>query len=257
MRKNGYGYSKDGPSDLSASLKMKDGSNVIVNHPRSIMVSIGYYLTAKNLEDYSISDLNLLCLMSDNLSKKIENEFNINDFKLVFSEKEGILFSLVRKFKPKIVIETGVAYGISSSAILLAMSLNGAGRLISIDLPNKIRSGYTYKDGTKDPIFIPEGREPGWIVPNELRHFWTLELGKSSDILPKTNYTIDMFLHDSEHSYDNMLFEFEWAYEHLSPGGIICSDDIHWNNAYLDFVDKYPFNEVFPRSIKNGFDRKI
>jgi predicted O-methyltransferase YrrM len=208
------------------------------------------------MNSYSYSDLKKLILLSDRLNHEIEAVFGSKDFKLFPSQKDGIIFALVRKFKPQIFVETGVAYGNSSSIILQALHLNGTGRLISIDLPNINKSGYTYEDGTNDPIFIPNDKEPGWIVPAELRDLWTLELGKSSDVLPKINNTIDMFLHDSEHSYDNMFFEFEWAYEHLSPNGVLCSDDINWNNAYFDFVKKHSFADVFPRSISYGIARK-
>jgi predicted O-methyltransferase YrrM len=40
----------------------------------------------------------------------------------------------MRKIKPKIVVETGVSFGITSSFILQAMEENGFGTLYSIDL---------------------------------------------------------------------------------------------------------------------------
>ena len=47
---------------------------------------------------------------------------------------------------------------------------------------------------------------------------------------------IDLFIHDSEHSTPCMLFEFELAWEHLADGGVLIADDIHWNDAFEEFV---------------------
>ena len=47
----------------------------------------------------------------------------------------NLLFDAVRLLNSKYVIETGVAYGWSSLAILTAMSRNGLGKLFSIDMP--------------------------------------------------------------------------------------------------------------------------
>ena len=64
--------------------------------------------------------------------------------------------------------------------------------------------------------------------------------------------------HDSEHSYENIMFEFEWAYNHLNTSGILASDDVDWNQAFSDFAQKHKdmrpiFNvEVFPSLMKEG-----
>ncbi len=43
-----------------------------------------------------------------------------------------------------------------------------------------------------------------------------------------------LFFHDSDHSYENMSFEFQWAWNHLKAEAII-SDDIDTNDAFFDF----------------------
>ena len=43
-----------------------------------------------------------------------------------------------------------------------------------------------------------------------------------------------IFFHDSDHSYENMLFEFKWAWEALEAA-VIISDDIDGNDAFYDF----------------------
>ena len=47
----------------------------------------------------------------------------------------GLLYNAVLQSKAKRVIETGVAYGWSTLAILAAMEANGRGQLVSVDMP--------------------------------------------------------------------------------------------------------------------------
>ena len=75
-------------------------------------------------------------------------------------------------------------------------------------------------------------------------------------MLPTIEDDVNVFYHDSEHSYQNMTFEYEWAYDHLKPGGILASDDVDWNEASLDFTrrrkDMRPLFDkgIFPSLIK-------
>jgi len=103
------------------------------------------------------------------------------------------LFATVFIIKPRIIIETGVGAGLSSLSILSALE---NGRLISID-----------------PLISygnPPRKDFGFLVPDYLRKNWNIRKGLSRDIMPKLLDEIgfiDIFLHDSEHSYDNMYFE--------------------------------------------------
>lgn len=142
-----------------------------------------------------------------------------------------ILYCVVRLSKPKIMIETGVSSGSSTSIILQAMQKNKVGKLVSIDLNPSSK---------ESDEWIPETRESGWVIPNELRSRWELHNGKSSDllkpVLDKFN-EIDIFFHDSDHSYENMLFEFETSFPKIKKDVIILSDNAsNLNSAFLDFA---------------------
>ena len=153
-----------------------------------------------------------------------------------------ILYTIIRFLKPEIVLETGVASGISSAYILLALTENGKGKLFSIDLPYEINkdypSGYIKEEGK---TFIPQGKEPGWLIPPELKERWYLELGKSSEKLPqllKKLQSVDIFIHDSEHSYQNMFFEYQTIWPYLKEKGLLFSHDVNWNKAFDDFCQE-------------------
>jgi len=147
----------------------------------------------------------------------------------MFSPLRGsILYVCIRALKPIVMVETGVASGSSTRYILTAMKMNSRGMLYSIDLPNV------------DPgAVIPKGKQVGWLVPEELKSRWRLIFGQSQEKLPlllESLKSIDAFLHDSEHSYQTMIFEYETAWHYLRDEGLLLSDDVHWNKAFHDFV---------------------
>jgi len=130
------------------------------------------------------------------------------------------LYMVVRKLKPETVVETGVMGGVSSTYILTALEENSHGKLYSIDLPRE------------------EGKESGWLIPDGLKHRWELILGRSSEKLPpllKELGAINIFFHDSEHSYQNMMWEYQTTWPYLKQGGVLLSDNIDDNNAFSDF----------------------
>lgn len=157
----------------------------------------------------------------------IENENNIGHYNGLGSPMGRTdritLYCLVRIFKPKICIETGTAAGASSIYILSAMELNNVGLLFSIDF-----SDNKYKIGN--------------LIPNELRHRLQLFYGDSLSIIPDltSKYThIDLFLHDSKHTYHHMMAEYKLANNALSPIGVLCSHDVLFTNAWEHFVKRY------------------
>jgi predicted O-methyltransferase YrrM len=143
----------------------------------------------------------------------------------LYSKKVLLQYALVRALAPAVIVETGVANGISSSYLLLACHLNRKGIVYSID--------------TNDREFLPPGKATGWIVPDYLSARWTLILTDARKVLPPLLLRlgqIDVFIHDSAHTYDQMQFEFEQSYSRLRPKGLLLSDDVSFNSAFDDFV---------------------
>jgi predicted O-methyltransferase YrrM len=134
-------------------------------------------------------------------------------------------YALVRAFKPELIVETGIASGVSSYYILQALRVNGTGMLHSIEID--------------DRSYLPPGREPGWIVPDSIRDRWQIHIGDARGLLPvvlEELHTVDMFIHDSLHTAEHMKFEFECAYPCLPNGGLLIADDALWNSSFPDFA---------------------
>ena len=162
------------------------------------------------------------------------NKYNIpvgNNLNTTFGKW---IYCCVRVIQPETMIETGVAHGYSSWIILNAMHKNGKGELHSVDLPNN-DTNKAYNFGKTTP-------QTGWLVPDQLKSKWHLHLGDAHQLLPQLINelkNIDIFFHDSDHSYDHMKFEFNTMYPAIKNGGIILSDDVHKNDSYREFVNQH------------------
>ena len=167
------------------------------------------------------------------------------------------LYIIVRILKPKKIVETGVWAGISTSFILRALERNKMGKLYSIDLPT-----YDFKTAEEQRMkAMPKKAIPGWIIPKYLKKRWKLLIGSSQQHLPKLLRElkgINMFIHDSLHTYDHMTFEFQKAWPFVSDDGFLLADNINWNNAFYDFaekikgsrIQKYNFGAIRKKTLK-------
>jgi predicted O-methyltransferase YrrM len=84
----------------------------------------------------------------------------------------------------------------------------------------------------------PIEKQSGWIIPKSLKGKWELLLGRTSDRLSELLCKVgpvDVFFHDSEHSYENMYWEFRTLWPSLRKGGILMAHNIDVNNAFPDF----------------------
>lgn len=141
-----------------------------------------------------------------------------------YAKKVVLQYALVRAMNPKVILETGVASGVSTAYILLALRANGRGTLESIELG--------------ESAYLPPSHLPGWVVPEWLRDGWKMHIGDARELLAPLAQKLaplDIFIHDSLHTYDHMMFEFEQAFPHLRPGGILIADDAQWNSSFNEF----------------------
>ena len=138
----------------------------------------------------------------------------------------NLCYGLVRALRPATVLETGVAYGMSSSFILKALSVNGEGELHSVDRP-------AVQPGVEDYI--------GALVPEDLRSRWTLHRGTSRRLLPRLLPEIgglSLFVHDSQHTYRNVTWELQTVTPHLTRPAAVLVDDTAGTRAFEHWVER-------------------
>jgi hypothetical protein len=149
-----------------------------------------------------------------------------------------LLYVMARALRPRRVIETGISSGYSARLLLEALERNGDGHLDSI--------GIDVFGATRRPGEAPtplDQRHVGWLVPDRLKHRWSLLLGTSEEQLPPLlaggRKDLDLFLHDSLHQYATMRWEYSTAFPALAPGGLLCSHDVHANQAWPEFLREH------------------
>ncbi|HTT25596.1 MAG TPA: class I SAM-dependent methyltransferase [Thermoplasmata archaeon] len=151
------------------------------------------------------------------------------------------LYAIVRAIRPKVIVETGVSSGVSSAHLLLGLRANGAGRLISIDLPTR-QKGAKLAEG-ESIVAIPPGRSSGWAVPPELTEGWDLRIGPAQKLIPAVVREvdgIDLFLHDDLHTEAHLRFELRTLDPRFRPGAVVLADNTKWTGkAFPEFVARH------------------
>jgi hypothetical protein len=134
-----------------------------------------------------------------------------------------VLAYIVKNFHFDVVIESGTQHGLSSLVIeKYSNSVNCS--INSIDIKSNV---------------MPEGLGiMNYVVlkPRVRKSFKT-----TTKSLVNSNDKI-LFFHDSDHSYENMTFEFNWAWNELKIDCLV-SDDVSENMAFSNFVKR---NNLMP-----------
>lgn len=136
----------------------------------------------------------------------------------------SLLFHCAESISAKNIVETGVAYGWSSLALLLSLHRRSAARLVSVDMP------YV---GLDNESYV------GCVIPQKLKSNWTLIRRADRQGIPQALRmlpAIDMCHHDSDKSYDGRMWAYPTLWKALRAGGIFISDDIGDNLAFRDFA---------------------
>jgi predicted O-methyltransferase YrrM len=113
-------------------------------------------------------------------------------------------YAIVRATRPMLVVETGTEKGLGSLVLAEALLKNGSGRLVTIDLEPS--SGFLI-GGTWETVI-------DHVVEDSLTALRKVK-------------NVDLFIHDSDHSAEHELQEFELIAARLSSDGIVVSDNSH------------------------------
>jgi hypothetical protein len=138
----------------------------------------------------------------------------------------SFLYHLVKEKKFKNIIETGVAYGWSSLAILLAIKDTENALLISNDMPY-------IKANNEDYV--------GCVIPENIKSKWQLQRLPDVKGIPLAlnffNHNIDLCHYDSDKSYTGRKWSSPILWSSLKNGGLFVSDDINDNIAFKQFCE--------------------
>jgi predicted O-methyltransferase YrrM len=136
-----------------------------------------------------------------------------------------LIYFLARLIKPNVVLETGVAAGYSSRAILEAIAINNHGKLYSSDFP------YFRIDNPEKYI--------GILVTEKIKSNWSLYIegdGKNMrKILPIVK-RIDLVHYDSDKTYTGRKRFMSKISNKLTDDSVIVMDDIQDNMFFYEYT---------------------
>ena len=142
-------------------------------------------------------------------------------------------YAIVRALQPDNVVETGTALGLGSCVIAAALLRNGHGRLTTIDID----------------------QDSGYLIDTPWSSVIDRRIGSSVDELAKMR-DVDMFLHDSLHTYEYETKELAAVEANLRADAIVLSDNAHdslalshWaqqSGRHYLFFREQPLNHWWP-----------
>jgi hypothetical protein len=205
---------KDGPEHIKIATKWCE-KNVVTSE--ECLSNLGIDSSKQDLEE----------AFTPEYQKDVQNIINSSASDFGGSGHSNLIYSICEKLGVKNAIETGVAYGWSSAAILNSLSKRG-GKLISIDMPMLRQTDYNLI---------------GIAVESRVQQNWDLVRKPDRYGLPraisKMESSLDLVHYDSDKSYYGRKWSQKLIWQNLSIGGIFISDDIEDNAAFMEFVSEY------------------
>jgi len=186
-------------------------------------------------EDFMInSKLNYSDLLKDLSTAKILYKKVLEEHRLITSERWNaelelfsLLYVLVKSKKPQLLVETGVANGVSTSAIMSALHEdNSSGSLNSFDVLPETKEAY-----------LGKGKWNFHLLDKKRTH-------KQLSVAVGNSPLVDIWLHDSNHGYRWQKFEYLLALSRLKEDGVLISDDIDASPAWGELAKSH-FRESY------------
>ena len=186
-------------------------------------------------EDFMInSKLNYSDLQKDLSTAKILYKKVLEEHRLITSgrwnaelELFSLLYVLVKSKKPQLLVETGVANGVSTSAIMSALEEdNSSGSLNSFDILPETKEAY-----------LGKGKWIFHLLDKKRTH-------KQLSVAVGNSPLVDIWLHDSNHGYRWQKFEYLLALSRLMEDGVLISDDIDASQAWGELAKSH-FRESY------------
>lgn len=235
----------------------------VLNHiyPHRAQRPLLYYFFKKGIPIFSdwASITSYFCpviLDSETTNRKDRKEFNIeyltelysqrlpkNEFEFPTYFNSGketlqILHGICTRSTPQLVVETGVANGFSTIQLLESMPKGAT--LISFDVEYKSQMNVLNLvefDNNSQQKFSQDILQK-WVYVNLDGKTIRSRRKDITNCIEKSVGKIDLWYHDSDHSYTWQIWEYEMAWNALRIGGFLISDDIDSSMAFYDFVEK-------------------
>jgi predicted O-methyltransferase YrrM len=137
-----------------------------------------------------------------------------------------LLYFSCEALEARRALETGVAYGWSSLAVLASIAKREPSLLTSVDMPYPKLDNESWVG-----IAVPEALTTHWRLLRQPDRYGILKAIELHD------GALDVCHYDSDKSYYGRKWAYPLLWDALRPGGIFISDDIQDNFAFKELVE--------------------
>ena len=139
-----------------------------------------------------------------------------------FARRAG-WYAIVRALRPSHVMETGTDKGLGSCVLASALLRNGSGRLTTLDV----------------------NADSGYLITGRYAEAVDRVIGDSVAAIRTGSSPVDVFLHDSWHTYEHERAEFDAIATRLTGGAIVLTDNADVTDALLDWSSEHGRNFLY------------
>jgi hypothetical protein len=168
--------------------------------------------------------------LRSHIGKYFSQKSNLEDSAIEYARRVG-WYAVARILKPKAIVETGVAQGMGSCILSLALLKNTQegfeGRYFGTDI---------------DP-------NAGGLYTPPYSNFGEIYYGDSIQSLQKFDFPIDLFINDSNHDFNYEKNEYETIKNNLGERSVILGDNSHVSESLRNFSRANKRNYIFFREV--------
>jgi Methyltransferase domain len=139
-------------------------------------------------------------------------------------------YAITRALQPEHVVETGTDKGLGTCVFAAALLRNGHGRVTTVDV-------------NPDSGYLITGRYAGVV---------DRVIGDSIEVLRSGVTPVDLFMHDSWHTYEHESGELAAVASRLSADAMVLSDNAHESDALLRWAERSARRFSFFREVPSG-----
>lgn len=177
---------------------------------------------------------------------------SIKEISEMDEEERVFLTELILKYKPRKVLEIGVAAGASSAVILNTLEHVDGAEFYSIDYSQKY-----YRDNSKQTGFF------ALDIKNNFKTHWTLHTGGvTAEFIEKIGSDIDFCLIDTMHVQPGEILDFLMVLPYLKSDAVIVLHDIalhlsmieqQWSDCNAQLFSVLKGQKILPAEFNSGF----
>jgi hypothetical protein len=210
-------------------------------HSSAVDILQRYFSLSSDSPELRLLQSEFVALQSELHDRYSRAALNYPEEFAVEEETSRLLYMIVRLHQPRTILETGVANGHTTFFLLRAISANGMGHLHSVDISTDVGALIQGDDVGAWTLHVLDAGRPR-------KHFDRI----ASQVGP-----VDLFLHDSDHSYPWQRWELETTFRCRSKHWLWACDDADASFAFLDFCSAHEIQPVMLMDTRKFFGLAI